>query len=248
MKQSKLWFGWILIVVVALGLSACSGNNSPEKIEPAELVDQGDGRNLVILTEKAAERLGIQTETVSEEEIALTRTFGGEVMEASENGGAKIMVSLTRDEMNTVDLNGSAFVIPLHDDDPEDEDNGDLPAELDETPGMDDPEENPVTALYYTVAGGGSNLVSGQRLKVRVPLKGDEGPRLVVPFSSLIYDINGGTWVYINPESLQYLRVPVTVDYVKGDQVVLTEGPSVGTAVVTVGVAELHGADTGVGK
>lgn len=90
--------------------------------------------------------------------------------------------------------------------------------------------------------------MSGQRLKVRVPLKGDEGPRLVVPFSSLIYDINGGTWVYINPESLQYLRVPVTVDYVKGDQVVLTEGPSVGTAVVTVGVAELHGADTGVGK
>jgi multidrug efflux pump subunit AcrA (membrane-fusion protein) len=83
---------------------------------------------------------------------------------------------------------------------------------------------------------------------VKVPLKGDEGPRLVVPFASLIYDSNGGTWVYTSPEHLQFLRVPVEVDYIRGDKVVLVDGPAAGTSIVILGVAELHGTDTGVGK
>ena len=36
---------------------------------------------MLILTEKAVERLGIETESVVEEEIEMTRTFGGEVMD-----------------------------------------------------------------------------------------------------------------------------------------------------------------------
>lgn len=73
-------------------------------------------------------------------------------------------------------------------------------------------------------------------------------PRLVVPYSALIYDLEGQTWVYVSPENLVYTRQPVTVDYIEGDRAVLTAGPEVGTTVVTVGVAELYGADTGIGK
>lgn len=69
-----------------------------------------------------------------------------------------------------------------------------------------------------------------------------------VPYSSLIYDLNGETWVYVNPESLNFLRHPVTVDYIEAETVYLLEGPDVETQVVTVGAAELYGAETGVGK
>jgi cobalt-zinc-cadmium efflux system membrane fusion protein len=167
-------------------------------------------------------------------------------MEASADGGAVVKVMLTAEEFNTIDPTGPAFVIPFDLDDAEDSDDVGFSAELDEIPGMDDDEDSVMKTMYYSV--GGSDLVPDQRLMVEVSLKDESGPRLVVPFSSLIYDIYGGTWVYVNTEDLQFLRVPVVVDYIYGDKVVLNEGPDVGTAVVTVGVAELHGTDTGVGK
>lgn len=246
MKHRNLWLGIVMILIAAIGLSACSSGSDYEYIEPAEKVDQGDGRYLLILTDKAVERLGIETDTVQEMEIAKTRTFGGEVMEASADGGAMVMVSLTADELGTIDPSGPVSVFPLGDDDEEDDDDEGYEAELDELPGMDDDEDGVTRAVYYNV--NGANLATGQRLMVRVSLAGDEGTRLVVPFSSLIYDIYGDTWVYVNPEPLHYLRVPVEVDYIQGDQVVLLDGPAAGTTVVTIGVPELHGTDTGVGK
>jgi hypothetical protein len=76
----------------------------------------------------------------------------------------------------------------------------------------------------------------------------DGTPRLVIPYAALIYDLNGGTWAYTSPEPLTFVRAPITVDYIEGDIVVLLDGPPAGTAVATVGVAELYGADTGIGK
>ena len=248
MKYTNLWIGLVILILATIGLAACSDGSQYEKIEPAELVDQGDGINLLILTEKAVERLGIETATVSEEEIAVTRTFGGEVMETREDGGALVMVRLTTEEMNTLDLTGPAAVFSLGNDDEEDEDNGGLEAEWDDNPGVDDDEDGVTRELHYSVPGANGSLAAGERLMVEVSLKGDEGPRLVVPFSALIYDIYGDTWIYSNPEPRHFLRVPVVVDYIDGDQVVLVDGPAAGTTVVTVGVAELHGTDTGVGK
>jgi hypothetical protein len=72
--------------------------------------------------------------------------------------------------------------------------------------------------------------------------------RVVIPYAAVIYGLNGETWAYTNPEPLTYRREPVTVEYIEGDMAVLTDGLSVGAQVVTVGVAELYGADTGVGK
>jgi multidrug efflux pump subunit AcrA (membrane-fusion protein) len=249
MKRRNLWIGLVVIMIAALGLSACGQEPTQEKIEPVELVDQGDGRNLVILTEKAAERLDIQTDTVREEQVLVTRSYGGEVTEASAGSGAMVMVSLTTEEMGMVDADVPALVFPLDGDDAEDSDEDEgFMAELDELPGMDDAEDNGVTTLYYLVKDSEAGLVTGQRLIVELSLKGDDGPQLVVPVASLIYGLNGETWIYISPEHLQFLRVPVVVDYIIGDMVVLVDGPNAGTKVVIVGVPELHGADTGVGK
>jgi hypothetical protein len=43
------------------------------------------------------------------------------------------------------------------------------------------------------------------------------------------------------------VRSAIDVASIEGDRALLTSGPPVGTTVVTVGVAELYGAETGVG-
>lgn len=69
----------------------------------------------------------------------------------------------------------------------------------------------------------------------------------VVPYSSLIYDPHGGTWVYTSPAPRTFVRHAVEVDRIEGDRVFLRDGPAVGTAVASVGVAELYGTEFEVG-
>ena len=73
----------------------------------------------------------------------------------------------------------------------------------------------------------------------------DSGKR-VVPYGAVLYDPNGETWVFTNPEPLVFVRVKITVDSIHGDEALLSDGPPVGTAVVTVGAAELYGTEVGV--
>jgi hypothetical protein len=72
--------------------------------------------------------------------------------------------------------------------------------------------------------------------------------RKIIPYASLIYDLQGKTWTYTSPARLTFVRQAITVDHIDGDRVVLSDGPAAGTEVVTVGVAELYGTDTGIGK
>jgi len=72
--------------------------------------------------------------------------------------------------------------------------------------------------------------------------------RTAIPYEALIYDKKGGTFAYTNPTGLDYVREPVAVDNIRDKVVVLTAGPAVGTAVVSVGAVLLYGVETGVGK
>lgn len=60
-----------------------------------------------------------------------------------------------------------------------------------------------------------------------------------VPHEALIYNPFGKVFVYTKPEPRTYVRAPVKVSRVDGNRVLLSKGPPVGTAVVTVGSAEL---------
>jgi hypothetical protein len=71
--------------------------------------------------------------------------------------------------------------------------------------------------------------------------------RKVVPYSSLIYDPKGRTWVYTSPQPRTFVRQQVEVERIDGDSVFLADGPAAGTEVASVGVAEIYGAETGVG-
>jgi hypothetical protein len=145
MHNNNRWLTVVLLILIASTLAACGQEAAaPTKIEAVHLEEIGDTDiHRITLTEKAAERLGIETAAVREESV-----------------------------------NGAQ--------------------------------------------------------------------RTVVPYAAILYDIQGGTWIFTNPEPLVFIREAITVDHIEGDMVVLTEGPAVGTNVVTVGVAELYGADTGV--
>ena len=73
------------------------------------------------------------------------------------------------------------------------------------------------------------------------------GAKTVVPYAAVLYDLDGLTWVYTNPTGLDFVRHQITVDRIVGGDALLTDGPPVGTKIVTVGVAELHGVEAGVG-
>lgn len=68
-----------------------------------------------------------------------------------------------------------------------------------------------------------------------------------VPYSALIYDPDGRTWVYTSDQPRSFVRAEVVVDYIEGDLAVLASGPEVGTVVASVGVAELYGTEFEVG-
>ncbi|MCB0577737.1 MAG: hypothetical protein KDD10_00305 [Phaeodactylibacter sp.] len=71
--------------------------------------------------------------------------------------------------------------------------------------------------------------------------------RSVVPYSALLYDVQGRAWVYVNPELNTYTRHEVGVDFIQGDKAVLNAAPPPGTPVVSVGAAELYGTEYEVG-
>lgn len=71
--------------------------------------------------------------------------------------------------------------------------------------------------------------------------------RMLIPYAAILYDADGTTWAYTNPEGLVFIRAAITVDRIDGDVGILTSGPPVGTLVVTVGGPELYGAEHGVG-
>ena len=73
------------------------------------------------------------------------------------------------------------------------------------------------------------------------------GPDLTVPYGALLYDAQGAAWAYTNPKPLVYVREAIEVDRIEGDLVILSAGPPPGTAVVTVGGAELYGVESGIG-
>ncbi len=65
----------------------------------------------------------------------------------------------------------------------------------------------------------------------------------VIPYSAVVYDTDGSTWTYVNTAARAYQRKPITVTEIDGDIALLSAGPPVGAAVVTVGAAELLGTE-----
>lgn len=74
------------------------------------------------------------------------------------------------------------------------------------------------------------------------------GLRLGVPHSAVIYDAEGGPWVYVRSAPDTFLRKRVAIEFMDDDHIFLATGVTAGEDVVTVGVPELRGAEFGVGE
>lgn len=85
------------------------------------------------------------------------------------------------------------------------------------------------------------------RLGIKTIKVSDSAP-MIIPYAALIYDPDGGTWIYTNPAPQVFVRKSIAVDKIEGENVHLKEGIPAGTMIVIVGVDELYGAETGIGK
>ena len=88
---------------------------------------------------------------------------------------------------------------------------------------------------------------AAKRLGIETTSVSEANGQAAVPYAAVLYDPQGATWTYTSPSELVFIRSAIDVASIEGDRALLTSGPPVGTKVVTVGVAELYGAETGVG-
>jgi len=89
---------------------------------------------------------------------------------------------------------------------------------------------------------------AAQRLDIQtVPVRQADisgAQRTVIPYDAVLYEPNGDTWVYVNIEPLVYVRQPIVIDYIKGNEAILSDGLDPDSVVVTLGAAELFGSES----
>ena len=147
------------------------------------------------------------------------------------------------DDLGGVDDEDDAEVLAPDDDD--DDDDEPLRAKRVVVAAADG---NASDILYFKIQTRAAHgLRPGQQVGVRLVEPGSGTPKKVVPYSAILYDAHGEAWVYTNPEPLAFVRHRVTIEHINDDKAILGDGPDIGTKIVTVGAAELFGAELGVG-
>ncbi len=102
--------------------------------------------------------------------------------------------------------------------------------------------------LFYMVTNVRLALRPGERVQVDVPLRDTGGASLAVPWAAVVYDHDGGAWVYERLKERTYARRRVSIGEVRGAWAVVRSGLRAGIVVVTDGAAELLGTEFGAGK
>jgi hypothetical protein len=222
--------------MVGAALVACGPRATVQKVEPAHIEPvEGTDLSRITLTEKAAQRIAVETVPLVEDQVVRKRAFGGRVVDMSTS--IVVRVTLNASDLNRVDRGQPAVVRPL---------DGDAAGWIGQVVDPPDPDEG-ATALYCLVEADGAGLSLDQAVFVEVAMVSRGTQQKIIPYAAVLYDVNGDEWVYTSPEPLVYVRAPIVVDYIEGDVAVLVEGPPAGTQIVTAGAAELFGAEAGVG-
>jgi len=230
----------VILVLAGLHVACARGADAPSQAKPSKVEPvPGSDVKRVTLSPKAAERLGIKTGPVRDEQLeSRKRLVGGEVVAkppaAVDASRIWVRVPLSPRDLSTVAAGQPASVLPLV---PEADSKSRTLARAIKADAKE------ATVLHYALDAS-AGLAPGQRVRVEVPLSG-AGVRKVVPHGAVIYDAHGKTWVYANPEPLVFVRQPISIDYIEGDRAVLSDGPAPGTAVVMVGASELFGTEHG---
>jgi hypothetical protein len=224
---------YLLLIAAALTVSACGysaaaeeNGDGPAKVEAIEDSDLSK----VVLQPSAAKRIGLETTTVATGSVDKDLVVPGTVVATDGNGSVAVRVTLPGASAGSVDASRPARILGLGGQE-------DLIAPAQAPPPG---QAGGGDARYYRLDG--STVHPGQKLRVQLAQKGG-GQKETVPYSSVIYWIDGGAWVYTQVAPLTFVRAPIVIDEVDGDTAVLTSGPPAGTRIVSVGGEELLGTE-----
>jgi multidrug efflux pump subunit AcrA (membrane-fusion protein) len=269
--------------LAALVLAPAAATAADLKLESM----QGDSAKRVILSPKAAERLGIALGEVGEEPIVRKQVVGGLVIAplqklpepppanrgfggfglsaaapelqpvaarqpgpaGASTGGTRLpgpaaneawlLVTLSPAEWERLAKDKPARVLPLAT-------REGIGKEVWARPSGMLPYEDAkrsMLALYYVVPGTDHGLIANKRMRVELQLSGSDEKHKVVPYGAVYYDAKGAAWIYVNTTPLVFERRRIQLERIVGELAVVSDGPPVGTPVVTVGAAILYGAE-----
>ena len=89
---------------------------------------------------------------------------------------------------------------------------------------------------------------AAQRIDVQTALvRADPAGKRIVPYTAVLYDKQGATWVYVTTDSLAFVRQAIAIEVIRGENALLKDGPAVGAKVLVTGVPQVYGAEMGVG-
>jgi hypothetical protein len=225
---------YLLLIAAALTVAACGASTagSDEGGGPAtvETIEDSD-LSKVVLQESAAKRIGLETTTVVNGPVDRSLVVRGTVVAAEGGGSMAVRVTLPGASAGSIDAARPARVLGLGGQE-----------------GLVAPAQAPPPgqaggggARFYRLDGATTAHV-GQRLRVQLAEKGGSR-RETIPYSSVIYWIDGGAWVYTEIAPLTFVRAPIVIDEIDGNVVILKSGPPAGTRIVSVGGEELLGTE-----
>lgn len=164
---------------------------------------------------------------------------GTALFEISATRGLWVRVPLFAGELARVSASTPVRVRRLGDDAGE----GELAVPVDAPPSADAASGS--VDLFYALPGDSTELRPGERVMVELGY-GDDAARISVPASAIVFDFDGGSWIYECVADGGFRRRRVEVLRRDAGRAVLGHGPASGTCVVTVGALELLGAELGV--
>lgn len=168
-----------------------------------------------------------------------TVSAGAPVFDMLPDEGLWVRVSVPPSRRDAIDPNAPARVSRLGSAGEEG-----IPAEPVRAP----PSADPIAAtidLVYALPPETAFRYPGERVVVTLSSR-QLTPSTSVPSSAVVFDVDGGAWVYTCDASPRFHRVRVDVLAHRGGRAILRRGPPVGTCVVRVGALELLGAEFGV--
>ncbi len=267
--------GAILLTAVAgllIAPTANSAGSGPYRPSDAVKFEEIEGTKLkrVILTERAAERLGIKVGEISEEVVIRTQMLGGKVVMPVEYQTEALVAEAGTFSGFATAVPSPPALVSKAEPDPEKDwimttlskgewermrqdapvrifplatrDGKAIEARPAGMPPYSDPKRTMLRA-YYVVDGKDHGLQLHERVRIEAKLTDSDEKRMVAPYAAVHYDGAGKAWAYVETAPFTYERKPLDIERIEGDWAVLRDGPPIGTRVVTTGASLLYGAE-----
>ena len=238
---------WPAVVTAPLGIDAAAtaAVEDPPAAWKLEPIEGTKDIERVILSPKAVERLDVKTVAVREEKRAVRgRLIAADMLTppatAAQAGLVAQVLLASGEDPKSLGQPAMVFASPVR----TAAATGTAAKPTDAPAWVKNPAGGAVAYLQLDAAT--KDLKPGQHVWIEFGSQA-QATRKIVPFSSVLYDADGKTWAYVNTKPQTYERAPVTIETIEGDDVVLTDGPPTGAAVVTDGAVEIYGTESKVG-